>query len=357
MGLIFYGFVRLDWIDREKDADILSFVPESCIGVLETDNFDYFMSEFPQSAYAEQLDTLRHVGLFRSLLNGLADYTQNLPHGLETRLNHLMVSFHNEGLSRDIVVYFRSGMQAEDLVKKIFQTNDEMLVPRKEKYRGETIKIYLLPGGDFISCYNKKDVLAVSYQNSLIEQVIDADKDNKSLGNDRLFRSVYQPKSQNFMTLYGRTASVPILSPSAEQVWSVFDIYINSEVFYLSGTMMESDSCRAYTLKQLDEIPSVSDEGFLLVAGQEKVDSCISQALSVPFHSLFNECLSNLSCDASYIMVADIDKVASSPQKYEAYLSKFLNVHLSLFRPFIFSVQITKMDDCLSHILVFTYKE
>lgn len=56
-------------------------------------------------------------------------------------------------------------------------------------------------------------------------------------------------------------------------------------------------------------------------------------------------------------MVADMDKIAQKPEYYYSYLPPFLQRHPDLFRPFILSVQITEVEDRLSHIFVFTYKE
>ena len=95
----------------------------------------------------------------------------------------------------------------------------------------------------------------------------------------------------------------------------------------------------------------------LILSGQEKVDSCISQVLSVPQHTLFDECVSNLSRDASFIMVADVDKLAQNLGAYKNYLPAFIYDHVELFRSFILSVQITNVNNKLSHIFVFTYKE
>ena len=64
-----------------------------------------------------------------------------------------------------------------------------------------------------------------------------------------------------------------------------------------------------------------------------------------------------LSRDASYIMVADMDMLVRDSKKYTPYLPAFVSRHPDLFRPFILSVQITRMKNRLSHIFVFTYKE
>ena len=83
----------------------------------------------------------------------------------------------------------------------------------------------------------------------------------------------------------------------------------------------------------------------MVLSGTDKIASYISGVIALPSHSLFDECVSNLSRDASFIMVADMDKVSRSPELYSAYLSPFILAHPNLFRSFILSVQITEVEN------------
>lgn len=56
-------------------------------------------------------------------------------------------------------------------------------------------------------------------------------------------------------------------------------------------------------------------------------------------------------------MVTDMEKVMEAPEKYASYLPPFMLRHADLFRSFILSVQLTEVDNRLSHIFVFTYKD
>ena len=95
----------------------------------------------------------------------------------------------------------------------------------------------------------------------------------------------------------------------------------------------------------------------LVVAGQHRVDSCISEVSASVSRSLFDECVANLSHDASYIMVADMDWVLRHPEDFRPYLPGFVLRHPGLFRSFILSVQVTRLENRFSHIFVFTYKD
>ena len=357
VGIGFYGFARLSAADEYGDTDLLDFVPDDCHGLFESDNIDYFMHEFPMAAYASQLDTLQRTGLIDDVLGDLNRYSFSSAHGLSSRMNHLLFSFHSTERP-DMIAYFRAGKEGKrQLVDAVRKKHGAEFVSKEESYRGEKIEIYPVSPAKYLSVYSKGGVLVASYQKRLIEKVIDARKDGTSLRRNGVFSSVCRSKSANHITIYGRTASLPFLSDGRADCWSEFDIHLNSDVFYLSGSMYAPDSCMQAMSERLAKASSVSVKDSLLVmAGQQRVDSCISRVIASPSHSLFDECVANLSRDASYIMVADMDKAALEPQKYLACLPSFVSRHLNLFRSFILSVQITRVENRFSHIIVFTYK-
>lgn len=359
IGIGVYSFTQLSLVDKGKDVNLIAFVPESCTGVLETDNFDYFMNEFPQTAYAGQLDTLQRAGLLESVLGNLFRYTGSPAHDWSNQVSRMMISFHKPGSSHDLVIYFQMNNPKDEFIKSVLQKSGICFEAKKEKYRGEEILIYPVANGDFVSAYLQDGFLALSYQKALIEQVIDASKNQTSLDNDRSFKAVYSPKSSNFMTLYTHSASVPLLEKQGvEDAWSEFDIHLNSEVLYLSGFMYEPDSCMQSSMLRMEQVEaSYEPDSILIISGQDRVDSCVSQISVIPYRSLFDECIANLSHDASYMMVADMDKVAGQSDQFTPYLPLFIKDHIQLFRSFILSVQITKVGNKLSHIFVFTYKE
>mgnify|MGYP007020562705 CR=1 FL=1 len=98
-------------------------------------------------------------------------------------------------------------MNLEGLHSRMITRKGLSFSAKKETYRGKTIEIYPVSNNDFISCYNGKGFLAVSYQKNLIEKVIDAEKDEKSLRQDVGFTSIAHTKTANFLTFI-RTYSV-----------------------------------------------------------------------------------------------------------------------------------------------------
>lgn len=358
IGIAFYGFARLSMADKENRVDIFEFVPKDCAGILETDNIDNFMHVFSQAAYSSQLDTLHRAGLMNDILSDLSRYSSAAAHGLSYQMNHVVISFHRPHTAMDVVAYFRIGKEGKhQLIEAVKGKHGADFIPKKETYRGKKIEIYPLSSTKYLSVYTTDGLVVVSYQKKLIEQVIDAVKDNNSLREDSVFTSHPQPAS--FITIYGRTPSVPFLGKESCHSWSEYDIHLNSEVFYLSGQMKEEQAdCLDRMLQAVHTVPVVSESDTLLVvSGRERVDSCISKVIASPSHTLFDECVSNLSRDASYIMVTDMEKVAVAPEQFASYLPPFLIRHADLFRSFILSIQFTEVNNRLSHIFVFTYKE
>lgn len=360
IGIAFYGFARLSMADKESRVDVFEFIPKDCAGILETDNIDNFMHGFSQAAYSSQLDTLHRAGLMNDILSDLSRYSSAAAHGLSYQMNHVVFSFHYPHTAMDVVAYFRIGKEGKhQLIEAVKGKHGADFVPKKEIYRGKKIEIYPLSSTKYLSVYTTDGLVVVSYQKKLIEQVIDAVKDNSSLREDSVFTSIHHPQPASFITIYGRTPSVPFLGKESCHSWSEYDIHLNSEVFYLSGQMKEEQvDCLDRMLQAVNTIPVVSEkDSLLVVSGHERVDSCISKVIASPSHTLFDECVSNLSRDASYIMVTDMEKVAVSPEQFVSYLPPFLIRHADLFRSFILSIQFTEVNNRLSHIFVFTYKE
>lgn len=360
IGIAFYGFARLSMADKESRVDVFEFIPKGCAGILETDNIDNFMHGFSQAAYSSQLDTLHRAGLMNDILSDLSRYSSAAAHGLSYQMNHVVFSFHYPHTAMDVVAYFRIGKEGKhQLIEAVKGKHGADFVPKKEIYRGKKIEIYPLSSTKYLSVYTTDGLVVVSYQKKLIEQVIDAVKDNSSLREDSVFTSIHHPQPASFITIYGRTPSVPFLGKESCHSWSEYDIHLNSEVFYLSGQMKEEQAdCLDRMLQVVNTVPVVSDkDSLLVVSGRERVDSCISKVIASPSHTLFDECVSNLSRDASYIMVTDMEKVAASPEQFVSYLPPFLIRHADLFRSFILSIQFTEVNNRLSHIFVFTYKE
>ena len=357
----FYGFAKLSLTDKSREINLFSLVPADCIGVLESDNISYFLNEFPQLNYAEEVGNFRFPGLFNYVLGGLNEYTTNKAHGLSSKMSRVVVSFHSPGTPRDQVVYFRMGADdKETLGDMLMERAPGNFSPKKEKYRGKHIFIYPLGHDEFLAAYSEAGFYVVSYQKSLIEKVIDAHEDEeKALVNDPVFAKVLQKKkAHNFLTLYGRTSSMPFLQDNND-CWSEFDFHMNSDVVYLTGDTFMPDSCNHMDqmAERLQDIPDIKEDSLIISADKESMTDYMEEAYERNSRTLFNECVANLSRDAAFMLVADMNKVSCDPKRFEPYLPVFLLENAPLFRSFILSTQLSVVNDRLSHIMVLTYKD
>lgn len=358
LGVGVYSFVQLKLADRTKNMDLLELVPRDVRGLVETDNVDFFISELPRMAYAARFDTLHRSNLIETIFYELTRYTSHAAHGLSNQVNQLMLSFHQPGTSRDMVAYFRMGKEGKNFLREVLlEKYGGKFTRRIEKYRGKEIRIYPLSAEDFLSLYGGEGFLVASYEKRLIEEVIDAQLDKRSLSQDTVFQSLHHNKSSRFMTFYGRTASVPLLSNNHDYCWSEFDLHMNREVLYLSGVMTAPRACTPLMAERLKRISPVEEDSLLILSGTERIDSCIRKASVAAEGRLFDKCITNLSSTASYIMVADMEKVAGEKAFFKDYLPPFINEWAEMFEPFILSVQVTETGGRFSHIFVLTYRE
>lgn len=359
LGVAFYSFLSLTDAEKGKNVNMFALIPDDCNGVLDTDNISYYTSEFPRTSYAVDLDTLHHSELINNILTDITKYTSVNTHDLLNQIKRLMISFHGSGASKEVVAYFNITGRSNKFVLDILrQKYGPDIYPKTEEYRGRKIVIFPLgKTANFLSVLSGEGYLVVSYHKKLIERVIDAIKDGSSLAEDFVFRNNHVKKSANYLTFYARTASFPLLADDEQHVWSEFELHFSSDVLYLSGSMLAPDSFMQNVASRLYEIKNVMSDSVMIVSDHNKVDSCISAAISKPKVRIFDQCLANLSGEASYIMVADMDKVAQNIELYSPYVPEFICDNIELFRPFIISSQITEVDGGFSHIYVFTYKD
>ena len=358
----FYAFTRLDMTERNREVNLYSLVPADCVGVLESDNISYFLNELPSINYGKELSYFQFPGLFEFLLHNLNEYAVQNAHGLSNQMSHLMVSFHKPGSMNDQVVYFRMGTTDQQLLEDMLSEYAPVnFLPKEEKYRGKTIVVYPLGRDEFLASYSGDGFLALSYQKRLIEQVIDAKLDKTSLNEDEVFKQVLaKKKSYHYLTLYARSAPMPFLD-AEEKCWSEYEFHLNSDVLYLTGETFQADS--SFDSSELLECIQLLDGEFennrLISTNKDSTTVYVEQALEKMERgeqTLFNQCVTNLSKEAAFVLVADMDEVVKEPEYWAAYLPSYVLEKAMLFRPFILSAQLSINQGRPSHMWVFTYK-
>ena len=95
----------------------------------------------------------------------------------------------------------------------------------------------------------------------------------------------------------------------------------------------------------------------IISADKDSMADYMEEAYERNSRTLFNECVANLSRDAAFMLVADMNKISRNPERFEPYLPAFLLENAPLFHSFILSTQLSVVNDRRSHIMVLTYKD
>ena len=358
----FYAFTRVDMAERNREVNLYSLVPADCVGVLESDNISYFLNELPSINYGKELSNFQFPGLFEFLLHNLNEYAVQNAHGLSNQMSHLMVSFHKPGSLNDQVVYFRMGATDQQLLEDMLREYAPVnFLPKEEKYRGKTIVVYPLGRDEFLASYSGDGFLALSYQKRLIEQVIDAKQDKMSLNEDEVFKQILaKKKSYDYLTLYARSAPMPFLDDK-DKCWSEYEFHLNSDVLYLTGETYQADGNmdRSELLECIQLLDGEYEDNRFISTHKDSTLVYIEQALEKMERgeqALFNQCVTNLSNEAAFALVADMNEVVKEPEYWAAYLPAFVLENAVLFKPFILSAQLSLHQERPSHMWVLTYK-
>jgi hypothetical protein len=358
----YYAFMRLDMMDRNRDVNLFSLVPSSSVGVLESNNVHAFFDDYSMLNYSDELERMQFPGLFNFLIHGLNMYAGDNAHGLSYQMNQLVVSFHQPVTPHNQVVYLRLGMADEQLLSDMLREYvSGNFLPKEEEYRGKKILIYPLSHDEFLATYTEEGFVVLSYQKRLVEEVIDAQLDETALGYDTVFSRVLdKKKSKDFLTLYGRSSSIPSLDLDSN-TWSEYDFHLNSDVVYLTGDMyaLEINAEKENMIKSLNDMAVVKEEGLFVSAEKDSTTYYMAEAFDANDtgnRTLFNECVANLANEVDFSLVADMQKVEENPKHFESYLPSFMIENAFLLRSFILSAQLSLNGERPSHIWVFTYK-
>lgn len=359
MAVGYYAFMQLDMTGRNRDVNLFALIPDDCTAVLQSDDISSCLHDFSNLNYERELECFRFQGLLHLVIGGLNEYATESDHGLNNDMNRLLVSFHAPYTPRDQVVYFQAGTGDEslfvDMLREYMISN---FLPKEEVYRGETIRIYPLNHEEYLSVYTNPGALVISYQKSLIEKVIDARLDGKTLDEDNAFSRILQKKKSHSLTLYACSPVMPVLDKNVS-CWSEYDFHFNSDVFYLTGDIYLPDDEGDEMLSQIKGCPVERKDGMLVSTDRDSTQYYMEEAYIARLsdqQTLFDECIANLSSEASFSLVADMQSFDTYKETLGHYLPSFVRKNASLFSPFILSLQYSLVGDGLSHIWTFTYK-
>ena len=359
MAVGYYAFMQLDAANRNRNVNLFALIPDDCTVVLQSDDISACLDELSNLNYERELERFQFQGLLHLVIGGLDQYATEGDHGLNHEMNRLLVSFHAPFTPRDQVVYFQADADDESLfvdMLREYMTSD--FLPKEEVYRGETIRVYPLNHEEYLSVYTHPGALVISYQKSLVEKVIDARLDGSSLNEDDTFSQVLQKKNPHLLTLYAYNPFMPILNEEIP-CWGEYDFHFNSDVFYLTGDIHLSLDDEEEVSLQIKECPVDKKEGLLVSTDRDSTLHYMEEAYVARLannQTLFDECMANLSNEASFSLVADMQAYDGHESVLNPYLPTFVQKNADLFTPFILSLQYSLVDNRLSHIWTFTYK-
>lgn len=255
-GIAVFSFFKLTAAEKKEDFELYSLVPPSAAGVLETDNMAALIQDIDELNCSKDHHFLYVSKLFSNLKLHLHTLLEETPHGLSRQMSKVLLSFHKPANDRNQVLYCALGADDYELVGKFIRKYCSSAFPSKMfDYKGEEIRIYPLPDGDFLACYYTSRFLVVSYQKRLIEEVIDARLSKKSLLADTVFADMHALKKSNATaTIYARMgANGPengtdgVRPPEFLGGWTEFDVKLSGDAIYFTGVNHDAaDTCRTF---------------------------------------------------------------------------------------------------------------
>ena len=357
----FYAFTHLTLIDQNRSIDLFSLVPADSEAVVESENVDAFFKEYSQLNYHEELKNIHFPELFSFLLNQLNTYATENAHGLSSQMNHVLVSYHDRSRANNQVIYFRKGFADEAMLTDMLRefSSNEFLI-KKETYRGESILIHPLGTQDFLSVFSGKGFFAVSYQKELIEKVIDTYLDKTSVKENKQFaKLISKKKTPHYLTYYTRNFSLPFLKDKEPERWCEYDFHISSDVLFITGeSIWDDDSGREQVECSLRDVETMVEKDAFVSSDKDSIQYYMNLAqenCEGKDMVLHNECMAALSHDASFALVANMEKVFEEKERFEPYIPTFITRNEKTFRHFLLSTQLTFVENRPSCIWVLTY--
>lgn len=268
-GFGVYSFLRLNSVEDRREFNLYTLVPQDAIAVLETDRMADLVGDINELNCSKDNHFLYVSELFVYLKKHLYTLMEDTPHGLSRQMNKMLISFHEPDTPLNQVLYCTLGSGDYELVESFVQKYCSSTFPsRFFDYHGEEIRIYPMSDGRFLAAYLTSDFLAVSFQKRLIEHVIDARRDKKSLMHQPSFCAMHAGKHSNVAaTVYVRMKAVDMGKPTdgihpqtRVGSWAEFDMKFNEDAIYCSGISHDNDSTQTFINALRGQKPV---EGFL----------------------------------------------------------------------------------------------
>lgn len=238
--IIWWSFSQIRNQEKRAAADLYTLIPADCYAVLEIQDINTFEKELNNTCFSQEYKTLHISDLLSTITKRLTRLIHQEAHGLSHDMSQFLISFHKTGASEAQIIYGRLGKNNREIANELAsQSRAIQYAPKQFGYKEENITIYPSEK-NFTACYIGDGFFAISDQIKLIERVIDAHLAQNGINRERDFERLRrEQKSNTPLLLYART-NKPFKG------WSRFDIRMNAEAIYATGThsFFDNDSCK-----------------------------------------------------------------------------------------------------------------
>lgn len=282
IAIIAWGYMQLNTREKSMDINLYTLVPQNCHAIVEANDVESWIHHTQSAQFGDAFRELTSSPILNKVISYFENHPQSRIHNPQSRINHLIISFHQQGNSYEPILY--GSLPSDDLTpfNDIFRQEQPFLSPKEIKYKTESITILPLER-DFIACYFQPGFFIVSQQIKLIEQAIDSYKENKSLINNPLFKSMLQKRQAgtHSLTLFIQNQPLDSIrddSPIPLAHWQRYNIRINNESIYLTGECFGLDE-----RKSISALVKNEQKSNLIPAND--LPQQVRQFYQMPFHT------------------------------------------------------------------------
>ncbi|MDR0989474.1 MAG: hypothetical protein LBM06_08490 [Prevotellaceae bacterium] len=311
---------------KEPPPNLYALIPPTAAAVFETDDLSSLVADIHKMQCSREGHFLYVSELFVYLKDYLQALLESTPHGLSSHMNKILISFHTPDHPFNQVLYCSLGMGDYELIEAYLRKQTPGAEPTRTRYRGEELLCYPLTNTHRLTLYLTREQLAVSFEEELIRQVIDARLDKQSLLGAPSFNIAHAGLRTNVpASVYVSMRNLSMGRAGASVVetnlgeWMEFDLQFDEEAVYCSATRPVSEQDRLDRYLRL-------------------LETALTPIEEMP-------------------MMADMQEVLQLPDEQARHIPSFFFRHADFFRHFLVGLQFNRTQQASYFYLVLLYRE
>jgi len=194
-GIMAYLYLRNSRISQPITTNLYSLVPADAVAVVETNDVVSFLEEVQHGSLGDAM--LPVSDIVNCLTQYVNDFMEAAPHGLSAELSQVLLSYHQPESAVNQILY--CSVEGDDVaMAREFFTRyflNPVSEPSMVRFKGEDIAIYQLADGHTLSAYFTDNLLALSFNSELLQQVIEAQQQSGTLSSNAAFMDLQNAKS------------------------------------------------------------------------------------------------------------------------------------------------------------------